>query len=196
VWNSRRQRARRTVCGPGASSPLPPAIRAHVRSVVNFAAYYRTLPDKLTFEHVRNYQVHLVSRGLKTATSIPIMCAIRFLYGTTLGKKDFAEQIPLARKEDKLPTVLSRDEVMRFLKAVTELRMRTIFITIYAAGLRVSELIALTASDIDSQRMVIHIRQGKGRTDRYVMLSEQLLTILRNYYKRTARHLPLPRPGW
>jgi integrase/recombinase XerD len=74
------------------------------------------------------------------------MCAIRFLYGTTLGKKDFAEQIPLGRKEDKLPTVLSRDEVLRFLRAVTDLRMRTIFITIYAAGLRVSEVVALTAA--------------------------------------------------
>ena len=118
-------------------SPLTQA--AYVRSVANFAAHYRTSPDKLTFEDVRNYQVHLVSRGLKTATIIPIMCAIRFLYGRTLGKKDFAEQIPLARKEDKLPTVLSRDEVMRFLKAITDLRMRTIFITIYAAGLRISE---------------------------------------------------------
>jgi Phage integrase, N-terminal SAM-like domain len=95
-------------------SPLTQA--AYVRSVANFAAHYRTSPDKLTFEDVRNYQVHLVSRGLKTATIIPIMCAIRFLYGTTLCKKNFAEQIPLARKEDKLPTVLSRDEVMRFLK--------------------------------------------------------------------------------
>jgi site-specific recombinase XerD len=85
-------------------SPLTQA--AYVRSVANFAAHYRTSPDKLTFEDVRNYQVHLVSRGLKTATIIPIMCAIRFLYGTTLGKKNFAEQIPLARKEDKLPTVL------------------------------------------------------------------------------------------
>jgi integrase/recombinase XerD len=174
-------------------SPLTQA--AYVRSVANFAAHYRTSPDKLTFEDVRNYQVHLVSRGLKTATIIPIMCAIRFLYGTTLGKKDFAEQIPLARKEDKVPTVLSRDEVMRFLKAVTDLRMRTIFITIYAAGLRVSEVIALTAADIDSQRMVIHVRQGKGRKDRYVMLSEQLLTILRAYYKRTHPTLTCLFPG-
>jgi integrase/recombinase XerD len=174
-------------------SPLTQA--AYIRSVAKFAAHYRTSPDKLTFEDVRNYQVHLVSRGLKTATIIPIMCAIRFLYGTTLGMKDFAEQIPLARKEDKLPTVLSRDEVMRFLKAVADLKMRTIFVTLYAAGLRVSEVVALTAADIDSQRMVIHIRQGKGRKDRYVMLSKQLLRILRDYYKRTRPSVTCLFPG-
>lgn len=139
--------------------------------------------------------MHLVGRGLKTATIVPIMCAIRFLYGTTLGMKDVAEHIPLARKEDTLPTVLSRDEVMRFLKAVADLRMRTIFITIYAAGLRVSEVIALTAADIDSQRMVIHIRQGKGKKDRYVMLSEQLLKILRDYFKRTRPPVTCLFPG-
>ena len=164
-------------------SPLTQA--AYIRAVAKFAAHYRRSPDKLTFEDVRNYQVHLVSRGLKTATIIPIMCALRFFYGTTLGQKDIAQQIPLARKEDTLPAVLSRDEVMRFLKAVADLKMRTIFVTIYAAGLRVSEVVALTATDIDSERMVIHIRQGKGRKDRYIMLSEQLLAILRDYYKRT-----------
>jgi integrase/recombinase XerD len=130
---------------------MSPLTQAHyVRAVAKFARQYGASPDKLTFEDVRNYQVHLIERGLKTATIIPIMCAIRFLYGTTLGMKEFAEQIPLPRKEDKLPTVLSRDEVMRFLKAVADLRMRTIFITIYAAGLRVSEVIALSAADIDS----------------------------------------------
>jgi site-specific recombinase XerD len=144
---------------------------------------------------VRNSLVPLISRGLKTATVFPILCAIRFFFGTTLRLKDVAEQIPLPRKEDKLPTVLSREEVMRFLKAVSDLRMRTLFITIYAAGLRVSEAIALHASDIDSGRMVIHIRQAKGRKDRYVMLSEQLLTILREYYKRTRPPVACLFPG-
>lgn len=174
-------------------SPLTQA--AYIRAVAKFAAYYHASPDKLTFEHVRNYQVHLVARGLKTATIIPIMCAIRFLYATTLKVKDVAEQIPLARKEDTLPAVLSRDEVLRFLKAVPDLKMRTIFITIYAAGLRVSEAVALTAADINSERMVIHIRRGKGRKDRYVMLSEQLLGILRTYYKRTRPPVTCLFPG-
>jgi site-specific recombinase XerD len=164
-------------------SPLTQA--AYIRAVAKFALHYGTSPDKLTFEDVRKYQLHLASRGLKTATIIPIMCALRFFYGTTLGLTNVADHIPLARKEDTLPAVLSRSEVMRFLKAIPDLRMRTIFITIYAAGLRVSEVIALTAADIDSQRMVIHVRQGKGRKDRYVILSEQLLAILRDYYRRS-----------
>jgi site-specific recombinase XerD len=146
-------------------SPLTQA--AYVRAVANFAIHHGVSPDKLTFEDVRMYQVHLIGRGLKVATIIPIMCALRFLYGTTLGLKDVSEQIPLPRKDDTLPTVLSRDEVVRFLNAVTDLRMRTIFITIYAAGLRVSEVVKLTAADINSQRMVLHIRQAKGRKDRY-----------------------------
>lgn len=174
-------------------SPLTQA--AYIRSVAKFAAHYRTSPDKLTFEDVRNYQVHLIARGLKTATIIPIMCAIRFLYGTTLKMKDVAGEIPLARKDDTLPAVLSRDEVLRFLKAVPDLKMRTIFITIYAAGLRVSEAVALTADSIDSARMVIHVRRGKGRKDRYVMLSEQLLGMLRTYYKHTRPPVTCLFPG-
>jgi site-specific recombinase XerD len=126
---------------------------------------------------------------LEVATTIPIMCALRFFYGTTLGVPGVAEQIPLARKPDTLPAVLARDEVVRFLKAVPDLKMRTAFITIYSAGLRVSEAVALTARDIDSARMVLHVRQGKGRKDRYVMLSEQLLAILRDYWKRERPQL-------
>ena len=94
-------------------------------------------------------------------------------------------RIPYARRADTLPAVLSREEVERLLKTVRNLKMRTAFITIYAAGLRVSELVALTSRDIDSSRMVIAIRHGKGGKDRYVMLSEQLLAILRDYWKRT-----------
>jgi site-specific recombinase XerD len=80
----------------------PATQRVYINAVKNFSAFFGRSPDKLTFEDVRNYQMHLVSRGLKTATIVPIMCAIRFLYGTTLGRKDAAKQIPLARKEDKL----------------------------------------------------------------------------------------------
>lgn len=158
--------------------------KAYVRAVKNFSLYFRRSPDKLTFEEVRDYQLHLVSRGLEATTINQIMCALRFLYGTTLGRKDASEEIKLARQSDPLPVVLSRDEVARFLKAVPELRWRTALVTIYSAGLRVSEAVALTIKDIDSARMVIHIREGKGSKDRYVMLSERLLVILRDYWKR------------
>jgi integrase len=112
------------------------------------------------------------------------MCGIRFFYETTLGRSDVAKHIPLGRKADTLPVVLTRDQVVRFLKAVADLEMRTILITIYSESLRVSEAITLTASDIDSANMVIHVRQGKGRKDRYVMLSEQLHDTLRDHWRR------------
>jgi integrase/recombinase XerD len=157
----------------------------YVRAVANFSSFHQQSPDKLTIEDVRDYRLHLIARGLKAASINPIMGALRFFYGTTLGQKQFAEQITFARKEDRLPAVLTRDEVVAFLKAVADLKMRTAFITIYAAGLRVSEVVALTAADIDSKGMVICVRQGKGRKDRYVMLSEQLLAVLRDYWRRT-----------
>ena len=157
----------------------------YTRAVANFSSFHQQSPDKLTIEDVRDYRLHLIARGLKAASINPIMGALRFFYGTTLGQKQFAEQITFARKEDRLPAVLTRDEVVAFLKAVGDLKMRTAFITIYAAGLRVSEVVALTAGDIDSKGMVLCVRQGKGRKDRYVMLSEQLLAVLRDYWRRT-----------
>jgi site-specific recombinase XerD len=173
----------------------PNTQKAYVRAVKNFSEHFSRSPDKLTLEDVRSYQLHLVGRGLQAATIIPIMCAIRFFYGTTLGQANVAEHIPLGRKADTLPAILTRDQVVRFLKAVPDLEMRTLFITIYSAGLRVSEAVALTARDIDSANMVIHVRQGKGRKDRYIMLSEQLLTILRTYWKAAhLQHLLFPGP--
>ena len=173
----------------------PSSKKIYVRAVANFSIYHGRSPDKLSAEDVRDYRLHLISRGLKATSINPIMGALRFFYGTTLGQKQVSEQIPYARREDTLPAVLARDEVVRFLKAVTDLQMRTTFIAIYAAGLRVSEAVKLTARDIDSARMVITIRQAKGRKDRYVMLSEQLLGILRTYWKQTRpEHWLFPGP--
>lgn len=168
----------------------------YVQAVANFSSFHGRSPDKLTFEDVRAYRLHLISRGLKATTINPIMGALRFFYGTTLGQKHALEQIPYARRADTLPAVLARDEVVRLLQAVPNLKMRTAFITIYATGLRVSEAVMLTARDIDSERMVIAIRQAKGRKDRYVMLSEQLLGILRAYWKHThPQHFLFPGPN-
>ena len=156
---------------------------AYVRAVKNFSKHFGKSPDKLTFEDVRQYQLSLVGRGLGPQAVNQIMCALRFFYKTTMGIKDAHDHIPLARRSDPLPAILSREEVGRFLQAAHSVKYRTAFATIYAAGLRVSELISLTVNDIDSARMVIHVRQGKGRKDRYVMLSDQLLDLLRSYWK-------------
>ena len=167
----------------------------YISAVARFSAYHRRSPDQLGLEDIRDYHLHLVSRKLKPTTINPIMGALRFFYGKTLGQKDIVDEIPYARRADTLPAVLSREEVERLLKTVRNLKMRTAFITIYAAGLRVSELVALTSRDIDSTRMVIAIRHGKGGKDRYVMLSEQLLGILRDYWKRTKpTHWLFPGP--
>jgi integrase/recombinase XerD len=157
----------------------------YTSAVARFAAFHGRSPDQLGVEHVRQYRLHLLDRGLKATTINPIVGALRFFYKTTLGNKEIAEQIPYARPEDTLPAVLTPDEVMRLFKSVPNFKVRTALITIYAAGLRVSEAVALTARDINSERMVIEIRQSKGRKDRYVMLSEQLLAILRDYWRRT-----------
>ncbi len=167
----------------------------YISAVARFSAYHRRSPDKLGLEDIRDYHLNLVSRKLKPTTINPIMGALRFFYGKTLGQKHIVDEIPYALRADSLPAVLSREEVERFLKTVHNLKMRTAFITIYAAGLRVSELVALTSRDIDSTRMVIAIRHGKGGKDRYVMLSEQLLGILRDYWKRTKpTHWLFPGP--
>jgi site-specific recombinase XerD len=162
----------------------PNTQKVYTYAVANFSAFHGRPPDKLGVEDVRKYRLHLMARGLKATSINPIIGALRFFYSVTLGQKDVAEQIPFARKEDALPAVLTQDEVVRLLKAEANLKMRTAFTAIYAAGLRVSEVVALTVKDIDSTRMVIHIRQAKGRKGRYVMLSEQLLAILRDYWRR------------
>jgi len=168
----------------------------YVSAVARFSAFHGRSPDTLGIEDVRDYRLHLISRNLNPNTINPIMGALRFFYGTTLGRKDITDQIPYARRADALPAVLSREEVERLLRATPNLKMRTAFITIYAAGLRVSELVALTAKDIDSARMVINVRHGKGDKDRYVMLSEQLLAILRDYWRRSRpSHWLFPGPN-
>ena len=163
----------------------PSTMKVYGRAVANFSAFHHRSPDKLGVEDVRTYRLHLISRGLKPVTINPIVAALRFFYGTTLGRKEMVEEMPFARKEDTLPAVLTQEQVARVLQAEPNLKMRTAFITIYAAGLRVSEAVGLTVADIDSARMAIRVRQAKGRKDRYVMLSEQLLAILRAYWKRT-----------
>lgn len=174
----------------------PSTHKVYTYAVTNFSAFHGRSPDKLGIEDVREYRLHLIARGLKANSINPIIGALRFFYGTTLGRKDIADQLPFARKEDTLPAVLSQDEVLRLLKAESNLKMRTAYTAIYAAGLRVSEVVALTIADIDSTRKVIHIRQAKGRKDRYVMLSEQLLIILRDYWRRThPPHWLFPGPN-
>jgi integrase/recombinase XerD len=162
-------------------------VRAYLDHVTKFAAYFGRSPDTLGPEEVRQYQLHLVhERHVSWSTFNQCVCALRFLYRVTLGKDWAVSHIPFPRTERKLPVVLSPSEVLQFLNSVTSLKYRAILMTAYGAGLRLSEVTHLRVCDIDSQRMVIRVEQGKGRTDRYVMLSPVLLQLLRCYW-RAAR---------
>lgn len=163
----------------------PATQRSYIHAVKNFSEYFGCSPDRLGFEEVRAYQVHLAGKGIAWATLNQIVCALRFFYGVTLGLDAVPERIAYARRPKTLPLVLSPEEVVRFLEAVPSLKCRTALTTAYAAGLRVSEVVALRVADIDSRRMVIRVAHGKGDRERLAMLSQQLLGILRAYWKRT-----------
>ena len=161
----------------------PATQRSYVHAVAKFSRYFDRSPDQLGLEEIRTYQLHLVAKGISWPALNQTVCALRFFYGVTLGRAELPERIPHAREPRKLPVVLSADEVVRFLEAVPGLKSRTALTTAYAAGLRASEAVHLKLSDIDSGRMVIRVEQGKGGKDRYAMLSAQLLTILRGYWR-------------
>src|SRR4029077_184842 len=161
----------------------PATQRSYVHAVAKFSRYFGRAPDRLGLEDVRAFQVHLVSTGISWPALNQTVCALRFFYGVTLGHGEIPERIPYAREPRKLPSVLSADEVVRFLEAVPSLKARTALTTAYAAGLRASEAVGLKVGDIDSGRMVIRVEHGKGGKDRYVMLSSQLLRILRTYLR-------------
>ena len=163
----------------------PATQRSYIHAVEGYGRYFGRSPDRLGLEDVRAYQVHLAGKGIAWATLNQIVCALRFLYGVTLGQDEVPERIPYARKPAALPDVLNRDEVVRFLEAVPSLKCRVALTTAYATGMRVSEVVAVEVRNIDSGRMVIRIEHGKGGKDRYVMLSAQLLGILRAYWKLT-----------
>lgn len=146
--------------------------------MTKFARHFNRSPDQLGLEDVRAFQVYLVSQGISWPALNQTVCALRFFYGVTLNRAEIPERIAYARTPRKLPTILSADEVVRFLEAVPSLKARAALTTAYAAGLRASEAVSLKVGDIDSDRMVLQIRHGKGAKDRTVMLSPQLLGIL------------------
>lgn len=161
----------------------PATQRCYLHAVSKLSRHFGRSPDRLCLEDVRAFQVHLVSSGLSWGALNQTVCGLRFFYGVTLGRGEMLERIAYAREPRKLPVVLSAAEVVRFLEAVPRLKARVGLTVAYAAGLRVSEAVALRVGDIDSSRMVIRVEHGKGGKDRYVMLSARLLGILRAYWQ-------------
>jgi site-specific recombinase XerD len=163
----------------------PATQQSYIHAVARFSLFFRCSPDRLGLDEVRRFQLHLVTRGISWSGLNQIVCGLRFFYGTTLGRTDLPERIAYAREPRKLPVVLGAEEVVRFLDAVANPKHRVALITAYATGLRAAEVVHLKIADIDSSRMVIRVEHGKGGKDRYVMLSPQLLDILRDYWRRT-----------
>jgi integrase/recombinase XerD len=158
--------------------------RAYLRAVTDLARYYHRSPDELTDRDVQRYLFHLIEeRQLASATCRQAVCALRFFYEVTLGRTRNEFSIPLAKEAQKLPAILSHEEVTRLLSAAPNLKHRLVLMTTYAAGLRVSETVHLRVTDIDSPRMLIRVEQGKGKKDRYTLLSPRLLDELRQYYR-------------
>ncbi len=156
---------------------------AYVRYVRRFAEHFGKSPAELGPEDARSFLVHLQKHGASSATITNAGSALRFLYKYTLGRPWDPDLIPRARKETRVPCVLSPEEVRQLLSAPVNLKHRTILTTCYATGLRVAEVAALRIEDIDSQRMVVRVYRGKGKKDRYVPLSKFHLELLREYWR-------------
>ena len=159
--------------------------RSYLQQVSLFARHFHRSPDGLGPENIRAYQLYLTKEKKLAPGSILIATsALRFLYTVTMKRPwDVEEVLPMPKKPQTLPVILSPEEVRQFLSCAPRRKARTALTVCYATGLRVSEAIALKPTDIDSQRMTIRVTQGKGQKDRDVMLSEQLLTILRDWYR-------------
>jgi len=158
--------------------------KTYVRIVREFATYFHQPPDKLGPEQIRQYQAHLFqAKKLAPATVSQYVSALRFLFVKTLRRHFLAEYIPFPKSRKRLPTVLSPEEVTRLIDAACNLYHRTLLMTLYSTAARRAELCQLKVQDIDSQRMMIRIDQGKGGRDREVPLSPKLLETLRVYWR-------------
>jgi integrase/recombinase XerD len=158
-------------------------IDTYVGRVACFAKHFGRSPELLGPNEVRDFQLHLLERRVSWSSFNQAVCALRFLYGTTLGRAEQLPLIPFGKRPKTLPSVLSPAEVLRLLDAAEPGRERLLLQVAYGCGLRLSELLHLQVADIDSARMVIHVRQGKGAKDRLVPLSLRLLEELRAYWR-------------
>jgi integrase/recombinase XerD len=158
-------------------------IDTYVSRIACFAKHFGRSPDLLGPNEVRDFQLHLLQQRVSWSSFNQAVCALRFLYGTTLGRPEQLPLIPFGKRPKTLPSVLSPAEVLRLLDAARAGRDRVLLQVAYGCGLRLSELLHLQVRDIDSARMVIHVRQGKGAKDRLVPMSLRLLEELRGYWR-------------
>lgn len=160
----------------------PRTVEAYVSAVAKLAKHFLRGPDQLTGEDVRAFQVHLLHAKSSWSQFNQIVCGLRFFYGTSLGRPEMVQMLPYGKKPKTLPVVLDVEEVAQLLATARPGHERILLTTAYACGLRISELLYLQVTDIDSARMVVNVRQGKGAKDRQVPLSARLLTELRQWW--------------
>jgi integrase/recombinase XerD len=168
----------------------------YVRNVRAFAAFIGRSPDTATAEDLRRFQLHQTQTGMQPPSINSAVAALRFFFTVTLDRPDLARRLTIVREPRRLPAVLSVEEVTLLLQAAPGPKYKAALATAYGAGLRVSEVVALKVGDIDSERMLLRVEQGKGRKDRNAMLSPQLLQLLRDWWQEGRRlGVLLPR-GW
>mgnify|MGYP002725601745 CR=1 FL=1 len=170
--------------------------KSYLRMVRDFAAFVGRPPDAANTEDLRRYQHHMRTSGATATSMNAAVSALRFFFSVTLARGDAGVGLTTVREPRKVPVVLSPEEVARLLEAAAGAKYKAALSVAYGAGLRASEVVSLKVTDIDSERMVIRVEQGKGRKDRYAMLSESLLEALRVWWKEArSRGVMLP-GGW
>jgi integrase/recombinase XerD len=157
--------------------------RNYLRAVKNLAIFLGRSPDTATAEDLRLFQLHLTETHVRPPTINGTVSALRFFFTVTLDRSDVAKLLTFVAEPRKIPVILSPEEVARFLEAAPGVKYKAAFSVAYGAGLRVSEVASLKVSDIDSERMLLRVEQGKGRRDRYAMLSPVLLELLRDWWR-------------
>lgn len=169
---------------------------AYLRAVTKLATFLKRSPDTATVEDLRRFQLYLVDRGTSPITINATICGLKFFFGVTLGRVELMAKMQTVQIPQTLPVVLSRDEVARLIAAAPNLKSQTALSVAYATGLRVSEVVSLKVTDIDSKRMTLRVEQGKGRKDRYAMIPPVLLERLRAWWRLARAQGKMLPGGW
>jgi len=176
---------------------LEPKTRsAYIRAVRHLAGFLQRPPDTATVEDLRRFQLYMVDRGLSPITINATITGLKFFFDVTLERRELMAKMSYVRVPQKLPVVLSREEAARLIAAASNLKYQTALSIAYGTGLRVSEIVALKVGDIDSERMTLRVEQGKGRKDRYAMLSPILLERLRAWWRLAHAQGKMLPGGW
>ena len=183
--------------GAGAPKSFTETTRHdYVRHVPPLSAFIGRSPDTATGEDLRRFQLHQSEAGVQPPSVNSAVSALRFFFSVTLDRPDLARRLTVVRQPRKLPTVLSVEEVALLLEAAPGPKYKAALGAAYGAGLRVSEVVALKVGDVDSERMLLRVEQGKGRKDRHAMLSPQLLELLRAWWRQGRRLGAMLPQGW